>query len=638
MASGLETRHKAEASQKTSPWSALCLTQTRQGENQDFWEQGFVLAHFIFPDRPTAIAILTCAVNKLKARASQEHKRAYWRDKFLKRQITRISRVDEDILQWLIFFESDSHEKAQEDLGQASEQDMVVRYVKALIQLSTGMSSFYVNIAIRRLLYRYTTSETQKIYEMVADCYREADEYRRAKRLLMLKLEERFRDRIQSAQGDHGEARYEPNENQELWCELIVSCLQMFTPWSTRDECPLKDRSGALSYSLHDLFGGAREERGDRDKIEANRCHAFIDPACSNYIVAALGLEHHSSKMGVPRFDMDLDKNSRPPSSRLPDTPLTTQERQGVFDALVAEHGRRRKAVLRELRFVVDGIEHVRFHPEHSRELHFSAPLGCQLFEVWTDDEQGPLLLATHIIPVTNAARPIEQTFALAPMNGKRVSVCLRNEPDAEGSACMISVSVGEEAEAHHGGAASRVQGWLARAPALPAYAGMLVILLVAIFLWTGMRQKLAPGQRDEDNLRTELAREREVHSSPPPRTKIAASATYRLTPDDLITRGSDEQQEHAIAVPEAPIVVNLELPVPRAQAQYDAALRPFDGQKMILAEDELSPIVRGTETVIVVPVPSTLLSPSRSYCIELRDTKSRGVRTFTFSTAPAQW
>src|SRR5215469_16193591 len=102
-------------------------------------ERGFDLAHFLFPQREAAIAILIGALNKLRVRSNQEHKRGYWRDKFLKHRITRIARDDGDTLQWLIYFESESHERAEEDSGKASENDMVVRYIEALIRITTSM-------------------------------------------------------------------------------------------------------------------------------------------------------------------------------------------------------------------------------------------------------------------------------------------------------------------------------------------------------------------------------------------------------------------------------------------------------------------------------------------------------------------
>jgi hypothetical protein len=632
-----ETRYKTEVSHKvTSRLSDLFPTQTLQAGDLEFWDRGFALAHFLFPDRTTATAIFIGALNKLKVRSHQERKRAYWRDKFLKRQISRITRNDEDTLQWLIYFHSDFYEKAQEHLGRASEQDIVVRYLKTLVGFSTAMSSFYVNIAIHRLLYRYTTSEAQKIYEMVTDRYRETDEYRRAKRILMQKLEMRFGNRIQSIHADHGELKYELSENQEAWHELVLNCLKLFIPWSTQDKCPVKHQSVTFSHRSHEVFGGNFVETDNQDKIEINRCHAFIDPLCAGYIVDALGLEKHSAKLGVPRFYMDPDENLHPPSLRLPDSPLTAQERQAIADALAVEEARRRTATARELRLVVDGVEHARLYPEHSRELRFCVSPACQLLEVWTEDEQGPLLLATHTTSAPDFTHGVQSGFTLI-LNGSRsVSISIvstLNGPEEDASSCTISVSV---KEARHEIKASRIQEWLARVPGLPAYAGMLALLLAVIFLWTGLRQKLATEQLQENDLRVELTREKESRtSSQQTRTPIPGPPTYRLTPDDLITRG-DEIEEHAVTVPSIPMVINLQCAIPKGTGQYHVALKRLDGRKIILAEDALSPIPQENETIIVVSVPSTLLVPSQYYRLELQDTTSRGIRTFTFYTMPA--
>jgi hypothetical protein len=76
----------------------------------DLMEKGFQLAYFIFPDRATAVQTLRNAMRKLKVQRSREKKRTYWRDKNMKRKITRTVRNDNDALQWLIYCESTHHE------------------------------------------------------------------------------------------------------------------------------------------------------------------------------------------------------------------------------------------------------------------------------------------------------------------------------------------------------------------------------------------------------------------------------------------------------------------------------------------------------------------------------------------------
>jgi hypothetical protein len=155
---------------------------------EDLLQRGFQLAYFIFPERPQALRILSEAVNKLKTQRGRETRRSYWRDKYLKGRITRITREEADMLQWLIFYESDSHEKEQEGSRQATRESMVLRYIKSLVRMTSAMSSFHVNVGLHRLLHNYSTLEAQRVYESVTDRYLGADEYRRAKSVLMSKL------------------------------------------------------------------------------------------------------------------------------------------------------------------------------------------------------------------------------------------------------------------------------------------------------------------------------------------------------------------------------------------------------------------------------------------------------------------
>ena len=155
-------------------------------------QRGFELAYFLIPDRVTAIDILTRALEKIRARSRREMKRLYWRDKHAQRPVRRIARSDMDMLQWLIMFEAEQDERAQERAGSISSTGMTIRYIKHLIQITTALSSFYVNVGVSRLLHNYSTSEAQHVYEMLTSRFLGPDEYRRAKSALMDKLSERF--------------------------------------------------------------------------------------------------------------------------------------------------------------------------------------------------------------------------------------------------------------------------------------------------------------------------------------------------------------------------------------------------------------------------------------------------------------
>ena len=158
---------------------------TRSDVPAELLQRGFELAYFLIPDRVTAIDMLARALEKLRARSRREMKRLYWRDKHADRRVRRIARSDMDMLQWLIMFESEQYERVQERAGTSSLRSMVVRYIKHLMQITTALSAFYVNVGVTRLLHNYSTSEAQRAYELLTSRFLGPDEYRRAKSALM---------------------------------------------------------------------------------------------------------------------------------------------------------------------------------------------------------------------------------------------------------------------------------------------------------------------------------------------------------------------------------------------------------------------------------------------------------------------
>ena len=154
--------------------------------------RGFQLAYFVIPHRSLAIQILGDARSKLGVQRSREKKRVYWRDKYLKGKITRMAREDSDLLQWLIYFESEKYERQQEQTSPPPAEDMVVRYIKHLVEMTTAMSSFYVNIGLYRLLHDYSTAEVRRAYEWVSEHFAGDEEYRAVKGALINRLQERF--------------------------------------------------------------------------------------------------------------------------------------------------------------------------------------------------------------------------------------------------------------------------------------------------------------------------------------------------------------------------------------------------------------------------------------------------------------
>lgn len=598
----------------------------------DLMERGFVLAYFLYPDRSAAIDILISATNKLKARVDREQKRTYWRDKFLKHQITRITREDQDALQWLIYLEADSRELEQEARGEANGDDMIVRYIKTLIRISTVMSSFYVNVAVHRLLHCYTTSESQQIYEIVADSYRGADAYRRAKRLLMLRLEARFAGRVRTVKADHGETKYEFDNHPERFIGLALECLYIFTPWSTQGKCPLKSYSGTSSYQLNQAFRRDCENIGDQDKIEIRRCHAFIDPDCLSHLGKALRLATHSSKLGIPRFYMDTGQNTHLPSGRLPETRLTDQERQSIEAALTAAETRRKKIVARIISFVVDGIECARVDCGQPREIRFEVPHGARLLEIVTNDGNHPLVLATHFLELKESKEESYPSYVFHLRKGVHIKIAvLRHDAASDSHTLAVSIT-GKKLES----VVTQVQQWLAQVPAVPIFTFTLLVLVAVATVIIGNQRRSA---KERSHIAKGTSQQQQIVRSGRSAQELVPSVSYQLIPDDLLTRGSQGRAGHSVVLSNAPSIINLELPVVVSKTQYQAVLRQLESRETILIGSDLKPTHGAATAVVTFSIPSKLLMGSHYYRVELRDVKHPNeVRTFTFNTGPVQY
>jgi hypothetical protein len=269
------------------------------GTQAELLRKGLRLAYFIMGNEEAAMGVLCNAVSKLKPQRSREKKRVYWREKSLKNKITRIVRNETDALQWLIYHESAYYERQQERTGTPSMRDMIVRYVKHLIQTTTTMSSFYVSVGMQRLLYSYSTSEAQSAYEWLTEQYSNDAVYRTIKGSLMKELKDRFGNSIQICKTHRGEHRFDALNDQQRWTALVERCLKLFTPWSTLGKCL---SCATFDFNSGGMLAAKHHPNLTQDALEIRRCHAFIDPVCYEDLIQKAGLDSPSQRLSLPRF------------------------------------------------------------------------------------------------------------------------------------------------------------------------------------------------------------------------------------------------------------------------------------------------------------------------------------------------
>lgn len=414
-------------------------SQMNQTDHSQSLEKGFELAYFITQDRTSAIEILAGALDKLSVQCRREKRRFYWRY-IHPCPIRRMSHQELDAFQWLILLESEPCERAQELMGDHSLRDMVVRYVKHLVQITTSMSSFYVCVGMNRLLYSYSTSETQAAFELITQRFLGADQYRRAKKMLTSRLRDRFGKLVEPVKARHGEIRFRTLDDQSSWHGLVQECLSMFSPWSTAGYC---DQFMLKVDDLRQSRVPVTEPppRGP-DAQETIYCHMFIEPGCRGNLSEILSLSSPEARLALPRFAMKDETNendgNKTQTSRVPN--LCDEEKALIARRLNESRARRRKVRPAAISVIVDGTESSRFDLTSSAQLQIELADGARLIEIRGIDEDGEILLGTHLISYADQAFESSKIFQSL-RNGQLRLEISPNPNTGEGARATLTLS-----------------------------------------------------------------------------------------------------------------------------------------------------------------------------------------------------
>lgn len=620
------------------------------GAEEDTLERGFQLAYFLVPNRTQAVQILAGALNKLSTQRRRERRRAYWRHKYMKRGITRITHQEADALQWLILFESDRLEREDEKCGTQTAGDMAVRYIKSLVRITTAMSSFHVNVGLHRLLHNYTTPEIQRIYETVTDRYLGTDEYRRAKRVIMTKLERRFGQLLRTFRSQYGELRFEAWEDQKPWRALTEKCLQLLTPWSTAKNCLVPANFGQENFRIPTKLAAASGAKISPDELEINRCHAFIDPACYSRLTHALAFDPPEQRLALPRFFMDRTQSKSKPD---PPSPLTAEERKSLNQHVANESARRRDSLAQRVRVIVDGAEQAVLDTVGQKECNVEIDEGTELIEFLSEEGKDELLLATHRVKYREA-QGIAASEEMAMLGRNRVLINI-----APGE-----LPVGEQAHrARLRVKCEPVETWRRDLRARPwwNFSKYAVAALALLTIGWVAGTRFSDYRRESRSIpaTTNLA----SSSSPPSPTarppagnesaKLTAHYTaYTLVPDEEIERGAGGLESVSVVLPHEPALVRLDLPLPPGSSAKSVllTLRLLQSRAVVLRQTipwpGPGPGVPGssseTGTVLSFWLPTAVLRDGQEYSIELSSGgKSRleELSSYSFRTAAeARW
>lgn len=581
----------------------------------------FELAYFLVPDRSGAFAILTRALEKLRVQSRRELKRLYWRDKHTERPIRRIARGDVDMLQWLVMFEAEQDERAQERVGAVSTVGMVIRYIKHLVQIATALSSFYVNIGLTRVLHNYSTSEAQRVYERLTSRYLGPDEYRRAKAVLMDKITERFGSFVKIARVDHGELRFESSDQQQELSELAAECLKSLTPWSTQAHCAQFTTTNGGGIKIRPPYQDAKV---DQNEIELRCCHILIEPTCYSQLMEDLAFDQPETKLALPRFFMPEKQEKNDDNNAQPPHPpeLSQEDIDQIQRRLAMTDARRRNINPRMVKILIDGMEQTHVDLTQQSQLQIALEAGASLIEVRGEDERGELLLATHVISYANDAFDSSAASATLSSGNLKFEVT----PIA---------TLGQGPPRAILGLAFRprvrwTRPWLiwrefasGRSVRAYALAGLAMALLGAAvtgavysYKMKVLEQRLQQAQRSQQQLAPTAAR---------------AIISYTLIRDDQRVRGSATVPIPEISLSLRSAAISLELPVGPSTGteSYTAELKTFTGDQALMTQNILMPVrSEGGETVAII-VPADLLKADTYYTVHLHSSDRTDHFTF---------
>jgi hypothetical protein len=422
-------------------------------------ERAFQLAHRIHPDRRVALQLAALALTKLDAALLVQDKRLYYRPRGRGEDPlpfrTRVSFGEWPLLQRLVYIESEPFERESEATGLVGEDDLLLRFVKHLVRITTRRNSFYVTLGLSRLLYGYDTAEAMHIHQVVVqDPDRTKDDYyfRSRKAVLMREIEARFGGLVARRRSARGEQRFEAAPATPRQAELVHECLRLFTPWETACPVPV-----GFDPMMHVLPGLSSRRPEHEHEIEINRMHAVIDPDCCERIAGALRLAPPRSRLEVPSFaSSSAGRGSgRGGGER---TPLSADERGWLKHVLDDETDRRHRVGRPQvLRVIVDGSERARLELQPETRATLPLPSAPEIVELRADGRRlKDVLLGVALVP----GLPGADGFAWSVPVAGHPDLLLTLSPDANEGAVL---TVGLDAPARVRSLAERLQEWLHR-------------------------------------------------------------------------------------------------------------------------------------------------------------------------------
>ena len=399
-------------------------------KDRQLFHLAFELAYWIHPNKEIALFVAEDALDSLpsvlgrqrKNRRPSEHLRGFFKWGERTRPIRKTLALNEaQMLQWLVYKESELWER-QTERGDgpyhATEEDLIVRYVKYLIFNTVRRGPFYVTLAVGSLLRQFDRRETRLFYDVLtqSDLARMKDaNYVGKQRLELLdQVSNRFTGLTEIRKNPGEEKHFVLRPKTQRVVEIVNECLHRFTPWQTT--CVLQRDFDVTD--IPELSCSESNLNEDEEEIIAmNRTHTALHPRC--FSLFCDGLAKHVRSLPIGDFDRRCDYgsiderlavpqfsgfgNERHGGDRFQPPKLSVEDYIRVQRLLDARRHRRNSFVPEKISLYVDGDLKLTFNASDKRRAQFIISDETACIEVRGEDRNGELTMA--ILPTDHYPR-----------------------------------------------------------------------------------------------------------------------------------------------------------------------------------------------------------------------------------------
>ncbi len=373
---------------------------------------------------------------------------------------TRIYLKDMHLLQYLVFVQSESEERKEEDSAPdaISERDGIIRYLAFIIKYILKTNSLYGVTGVCRFIRRYELKEVRGIHEALLD---ESEVYtadgvfcshRSNLRDKILRRFPRYLRENEARNGQEKHFRLREDQSDPSLVRLVKDSLDTFKPWRTN--CLPAD------FAAHEE-GQGEFKHPDWSVCEMRRLHTLVHPPCFEALSKHLGINDPDARLGIPQFFSVKPMDNLPPDGghgnpRAANAGESTPEAHGPdgrpqLEALrvaLARHAEKLE------RFVPRGVLTVKLGGEDVASIDLDVANRvrftiddeeAELIEIFSEREQ--TLLAAHLVDEAAWLSPRRQSpYVVRHRSGAQVTFRLarRVNADTGGNELLVEVTYRE--------------------------------------------------------------------------------------------------------------------------------------------------------------------------------------------------